>query len=95
MQHQQPLNIPIYLSAWIYLFLIGWTIRVFVLPYKVAQRVERPFRYGDISSEELSTLTASERNLRLSHRLFAMAGILDFIFCAVWFFRHFGPWGRS
>jgi hypothetical protein len=83
-------KLPIYLNSFLLLLIAGWFIRTIVLPYKIARRVGRRFRYGYIGPAERATLTKEERWLLIAQKVLAIAGLLAFVFCAVFLFRFAG-----
>jgi hypothetical protein len=85
----EPLSstIPIYLNSFLVFFIVGWIIRTIVLPYKVARRAGRKFRYGYIGPEDRVTLTKGERGLMVAQKAFAIAGLLAFALCGFLLFR--------
>jgi hypothetical protein len=80
-------TIPIYLNSFLLFFIVGWIIRTIVLPYKVARRVGRKFRYGYIGPEDRVTLTKGERGLMIAQKAFAIAGLLAFALSVFLLFR--------
>ncbi len=90
----EPLSptIPIYLNSFLPFFIAGWFIRTIVLPYKIARRVGRKFRYGYIGPEDRMTLTRDERKLLIAQKVLAIAGLLTFVLCG---FLLFGFAGQS
>ena len=78
---------PIYLNSFLLFFIVGWIIRTIVLPYKVARRVGRKFRYGYIGPEDRVTLTKGERRLLIAQKVLAIAGLLAFVLCGFLLFR--------
>lgn len=82
-----PLTIPIYLNSFLLFFVVGWIIRTIVLPYKVARRAGRKFRYGYIGPEDRVTLTKGERGLMIAQKVFAIAGLLAFALGGFLLFR--------
>lgn len=85
----EPLSptIPIYLNSFLLFFIMGWIIRTIVLPYKVARRAGRKFRYGYIGPEDRATLTTGERRLMIAQKVFAITGLLAFALCGFLLFR--------
>jgi hypothetical protein len=85
----EPLSptIPIYLNSFLLFFIAGWIIRTIVLPYKVARRAGRKFRYGYIGPEDRVTLTKGERRLMIAQKVFAIVGLLTFALCGFLLFR--------
>lgn len=82
-----PPIIPIYLNSFLLFFIAGWIIRTIVLPYKLARRAGRKFRYGYIGPEDRITLTKGERRLMIAQKVLAIAGLLTFVLCGFLFFR--------
>lgn len=79
--------ILIYLNSFLLFFIAGWIIRTIVLPYKVARRAGRKFRYGYIGPEDRVTLTKDERRLMIAQKVLAIAGLLTFALCGFLLFR--------
>ena len=80
-------TIPIYLNSFLLFFIVGWIIRTIVLPYKVARRAGRKFRYGYIGPEDRVALTKGERGLMVAQKAFAIAGLLAFALSVFLLFR--------
>ena len=78
---------PIYLNLFLLFFIAGWFIRTIVLPYKVARRVGRRFRYGYIGPEDRATLTKGERRLLIAQKVLAIVGLLAFVLSGFLLFR--------
>jgi hypothetical protein len=78
---------PIYLNSFLLFFIAGWFIRTIVLPYKVARRAGRKFRYGYIGPEDRATLTKGQRRLLIAQKVLAIAGLLTFVLCGFLLFR--------
>jgi hypothetical protein len=68
-------------------FVGGWIIRTIVLPYKIARRVGRKFRYGYIGPEDRAALTKGERSLLIAAKMLAIAGLLAFVSSIFFLFR--------
>jgi len=68
-------------------FILGWIIRTIILPYKIARRVGRTFRYGYIGPEDRVTLTKGERSLLIAAKMLAVTGLVAFAVCIFLFFR--------
>ena len=68
-------------------FIVGWIIRTIVLPYKIARRVGRKFRYGYIGPEDRVALTKGERSLLIAAKVLAIAGLVAFVLYIFLFFR--------
>ena len=80
-------QLPIYLNSFLLFLIAGWIIRTIVLPYKVARRAGRKFRYGYIGPEDRVTLTKGERGLMMAQKALAIAGLLAFALCVFILFR--------
>jgi hypothetical protein len=80
----------IYLNSFLLFLIAGWIIRTIVLPYKIARRVGRKFRYGYIAPADRATLTKEERMLLIAQKVLAIAGLLTFVLAAVFLFRFAG-----
>jgi hypothetical protein len=72
-------------------FIAGWGIRTILLPYKIARRVGRKFKYGHIGPEERKTLTKGERRLLIAQKILAIFGLLAFVLCG---FFSSDPWAK-
>ena len=81
------LKFSILLNSFFLFFIVGWILRTIVLPYKVARRVGRKFKYGYIGREDRATLTNGERRLLIAQKWFAVAGLLAFVVTSIVLFR--------
>jgi len=67
--------------------ILAWLVRTIILPFAVARRVNRPYRFAVILPEERNTLTARERQLLILMNALGFLGLILFFATGAYVFN--------